>query len=59
MDIAETLGKKIPFVRVDFYEWKSKPIFGEMTFTPDAGMRPSEIKIDGKEMGEYIILGKD
>ncbi len=53
---AERLSDAFPFVRVDFYEWNSKPIFGEMTFTPAAGMNPSETLINGKHMGEYISL---
>lgn len=53
---AEKLSGNFPFVRVDFYEWQGKPIFGEMTFTPAAGMNPSETLIDGKQMGEYISL---
>ena len=53
---AEKLSADFPFVRVDFYEWQGKPIFGEMTFTPAAGMNPSETMIDGKHMGEYISL---
>ncbi len=32
--IATKLVDKFPFVRVDFYEVESKPVFGEMTFTP-------------------------
>lgn len=53
---ASKLAEPFPFVRVDFYECKGKPIFGEMTFTPAAGMNPSETLIDGKQMGEYIRL---
>lgn len=30
--IAEKLAQHIPFVRVDFYEIKGKPYFGELTF---------------------------
>lgn len=32
--IAEKLSTPFPFVRVDFYDIKGKPVFGEMTFTP-------------------------
>ena len=53
---AEALSEPFPFVRVDFYEWEGIPIFGEMTFTPAAGLNPSETLIDGKQMGEYIYL---
>lgn len=34
---AERLSKDFPFVRVDFYEIDSKPIFSELTFTSSAG----------------------
>lgn len=53
---AEELSSSFPFVRIDFYEWNGKSIFGEMTFTPAAGILPSETMIDGKQMGEFIIL---
>lgn len=33
-EIAAKLSSLFPFVRVDFYEIDSKPVFGEMTFTP-------------------------
>lgn len=35
---AETLAQPFPFVRVDFYEIDSQPVFGEMTFTPASGV---------------------
>jgi hypothetical protein len=35
---ASTLAKGFDFVRVDFYEIGEKPYFGEMTFTPEAGL---------------------
>lgn len=55
---AEKLSEGIPFVRVDFYDFNGRAIFGEMTFTPAAGLSPSQIKLDGKDMGEYIDLTK-
>lgn len=33
---AEKLSKPFKFVRVDFYNYNGKPIFGELTFTPAA-----------------------
>lgn len=33
-EMASKLSSRFPFVRVDFYNLKGKPIFGEMTFTP-------------------------
>jgi len=35
---AELLSKEFPLVRVDFYLLDGKAIFGEMTFTPCAGL---------------------
>lgn len=35
LDIARKLSKGFEIVRVDLYEIDGKPIFGEMTFTPD------------------------
>lgn len=53
---AAKLSKPFPFVRIDFYEWQGQAVFGEMTFTPRAGITTSETLLDGKEMGEYIFL---
>ena len=53
---AKILSKPFPFVRIDFYEWKDKPIFGEMTFTPAAGILPAETLINGKNMGELLRI---
>lgn len=56
IECAETLAKPFPFVRVDFFDYNGKAIFGEMTFTPAAGLYMATIPIDGKEMGEYLKL---
>ena len=56
LEAAERLAAPFPFVRVDFYQYQGKAVFGEMTFTPAAGICPSETKINGKSMGEYIDL---
>ena len=37
INIAETISKDLPFVRVDLYEINNKIYFGELTFTPAAG----------------------
>ena len=34
LDIAKTLSKDFPYVRVDLYDGEAHPIFGELTFTP-------------------------
>lgn len=36
--IAETLAQDLPFVRVDLYEINNKIYFGELTFSPAAGI---------------------
>lgn len=53
---SEVLSKPFPFVRVDFYEVNSKPILGEMTFTPCGGI---DSRLDPEidlMMGELIKL---
>ena len=35
---SEILSTHFPFVRIDFYDYKGKPVLGEMTFTPGAAM---------------------
>ena len=39
IDAAEELSHDFDFVRVDLYEFYDKPLFGEMTFYPDAGYK--------------------
>ena len=38
VDCSAKLSQGFAFVRVDFYDGKKKPIFGEMTFTPVGGL---------------------
>lgn len=51
---SEILSEDFPFVRVDFYEFEGKPIFGEMTFTPSSGINPSETLINNVNMGDFV-----
>lgn len=37
VEMAELISKDFRFVRIDFYEIKGKPYFGEMTFYPGSG----------------------
>ena len=53
---AQVLAEPFPFVRVDLYQYHGRPVFGELTFTPAAGILPSETLVDGKQMGELIML---
>ncbi len=38
LEICEKLSKSFPFVRVDLYDCENRIIFGELSFTPAAGM---------------------
>ncbi len=54
--IAKQLSKGISFVRVDLYEIRGRIYFGELTFTPNAGlMQFDPPEWDGK-IGEMLIL---
>lgn len=53
--ISEILSEGIPYVRVDLYEVDGKPIFGEMTFTPDTSFITEEYN---QYMGSLIHLNK-
>ena len=50
------MSEPFPFVRVDFYQHEGRPVFGELTFTPAAGILPAETEIDGRTMGELLCL---
>lgn len=53
---AEKLAKPFEFVRVDFYEYKNKTIFGELTFTP-AGCIDGNYTEEAQHMlGEMIEI---
>lgn len=54
--IAGKLSTDIPFVRVDLYNVKGKIFFGEMTYTPTAGMAKYYKPDFLKRMGSLIEL---
>lgn len=56
LQYAERLAKPFPFVRVDFYEYKGKPILGEMTFTPVGCMATYYNDLGLKWLGDMIKL---
>lgn len=63
MQMAEKLAKEFPFVRVDFYIVNNQIYFGELTFTPAAGMDvelmltpPGENKDVDTILGEKLVL---
>ena len=56
--IAAKLSHGIPHVRVDLYEVKGRPIFGELTFCHFAGMVPFEPEEWDNIIGEWLKLPK-
>lgn len=56
-EIAEALSKDFPFVRVDLYIVKGKIYFGELTFTPSAGMDDSRLTSTDQILGDSLKLG--
>lgn len=54
--LAEKLADKIPFVRIDFYEIKGKPYFGEVTFFPGNGMEEFTPEEWDETLGSWIEL---
>lgn len=56
IELAETLSKDIPFVRVDFYEVDGKVYFGELTFYPGAGFEEFTPEIWDEILGSWIEL---
>lgn len=58
IELAETLSKDIPHVRVDLYEINGQIYFGEMTFYHMAGNDPFEPESMDETIGEWIQLPK-
>lgn len=51
---AAILAEGMPFVRIDFYEVKGKPYFGEMTFYPASGFGVFVPELWNYRLGELI-----
>lgn len=56
VEIAERLSEHLPFSRIDFYEVKGRPYFGEITLYPGAGFEPFDPNEWDKRLGEWIEL---
>jgi hypothetical protein len=56
LDYARKLSAPFPFVRVDFYMEQGHVIFGELTFTPAAGMDTDLLPAAETNMGATIQL---
>lgn len=59
LEASRRLSKPFPFVRCDFFIVEDKIYFGELTFTPAAGLFLSQTIIDNKDMTEYLDINKD
>ena len=55
---AEVLSAPVPFVRTDFYLVDGKVVFGELTFTPAAGLDTGKLEYTDKLLGDLIKLSK-
>ena len=58
LEIAANLSKPFPFVRVDLYNAGGKIYFGELTFTPSAGVHKSFTQEALDHFGSLIDLKK-
>ena len=58
VEIAETLAKRFPHVRVDLYNLDGKIVFGELTFFTNSGVIPFDPDSFDFEMGEQFVLPK-
>ena len=58
LNIAKTLAKNIPFVRVDLYDIKGTVFFGELTFYPASGFQTFDPNEFDLVMGEWLELPK-
>lgn len=56
IDAAEALGAPFGFARVDFYEVDERPLFGEITFYPDAGYDSDHSANFNRVLGELWRL---
>lgn len=56
IELAETLSKGMPFVRVDFYEVNNHIYFGELTFFPGNGVEEFKPKEWDYTLGSWIEL---
>ena len=56
---SEELSELFPFSRVDFYEIKGKPFFGEITFYPGGGFEEFSPQRWDFALGNWIKLPTD
>lgn len=56
VEIAETLSKDIPYLRLDLYNLDGEIYFGEMTFFPSCGFDKNLLEETEKLYGSLIVL---
>lgn len=56
LEYSRILSKNIPLARIDFYEVKGQPYFGEITFYPYSGMERFDKEEWNKTLGSWINL---
>ncbi len=56
LDAAATLSRPFPFCRVDLYAAQGRIWFGELTFTPDAGLGRFHPPSFERQMGDLLDL---
>lgn len=56
IELSRKLSANIPFLRVDLYEINGKVYFGELTFSPCAGLMPFEPPKADFEVGEMLDI---
>ncbi|RXZ54747.1 hypothetical protein ET524_09835 [Senegalimassilia faecalis] len=54
--LVKELSKNMPFVRVDFFEYKGRPRFSEMTFHPCGGFMPFDPPEWDEKVGDMLTL---
>ena len=59
IELARKLSRKIPFVRIDFYENDSRVYFSEITFYPNSGFEKFKPEKYDKILGDMIELPKE
>jgi hypothetical protein len=56
VNIAESLSKPFPFVRIDFYNIRGKTVLGEMTFTPGGCIHKGYTELGQNVLGSLVEL---
>jgi hypothetical protein len=56
IEAAETLGKELDFIRVDFYDTLKKLYFGEFTTGPGGGLESFQPEAFDCQLGERWVL---